>query len=108
MPSVSEKNSEVILQNEQLGIEVRIRIDFVSGKFDVLETRSLDQEQASLNSFSKQLQNLNNQYAIEARNLLKALGQYLKGKTSNVKEHIFCNRDGGNPFRMCSRYTAIN
>ena len=74
MPSVSEKNSEVILQNEQLGIEVRIRIDFVSGKFDVLETRSLDQEQASLNSFSKQLQNLNNQYAIEARNLLKALG----------------------------------
>ena len=74
MPSATDTNSEVILQNEQLGVEVRIRIDFVSGKFDVLETTSLDLEQASLNSFSKQLQNLNNQYVTQARNLLKALG----------------------------------
>jgi len=75
-PSVADANVEVTLQNDELGVEVRIQLDPRSGKFDVLETNSIGsgETQASIDGFSKQVQALSDHHELEARNLLKAIG----------------------------------
>ncbi len=72
----ADGDAEVVLRNKELGLEVHIRINMNTGSFDVLDKKSIEEDegQVSLNGFSRQLQALSDHHTVEARNLVQSIG----------------------------------
>jgi len=74
MPEATDMDRSVILNNEELGVTIGIRLNTESGVFDVIDVENNEpDERASLNGFSSQLQDMGKGLVEQTRALLKSI-----------------------------------